>query len=303
MIRLLKQHQIDEKKYNHCISMDASGLPYGYTWYLNTLCEWQVLVKNDYEAVWPLPLNRKYGIAYYYRPYSIQQLGIFSKKPLSDEDLVSFVNSLCSNVRFADVYMNEGQLPGPAYRVKYASLPNYVLPLHLSYQQLYEQFSTNTKRNVKKAVSHDLQLFEHDAPKVLLDLFKQNVGVKLKLEPQFYKQMERGMFTYLHHKMGKLYTVYGAGNQVVAAAFIIMAPKRQILLSSAISDEGKRQAAMHFLMNEHFIFNCEQNVVFDFEGSMNPGIAQFNKGFGAELRLYTRMHYNGLPTLLQWLKK
>lgn len=283
--------------------MDASGLPYAYTWYLNTLCEWQVLIKNDYEAVWPLPIRRKLGVAYYYRPFSIQQLGIFSKKPLTDEDLVSFVNSLCASVKFADVYLNEGQLPAPAYRVKYASLPNYVLSLHSSYQKLYEQFNTNTKRALKKADAQDLQLFEHDPPKVLLNLFKANIGAKLNLDPLFYAQIERGMFTYLHHKMGKLYTVYGVGNQVVAAAFIIMAPKRHILLSSAISEEGKNQAAMHYLLNEHLIFNSGNDVVFDFEGSMNPGIARFYKGFGAELRQYTRLHYNGLPPLLKWLKQ
>lgn len=303
MIRLLQQHQVDQRKYDHCISMDASGLPYGYSWYLDTLCSWQVLVKNDYEAVWPLPINKKFGLSYYYRPYTIQQLGIFSKKPLSDEDLLSFVHHLCQNIGFADVFLNEGQLPAPVYRAQYASMPNYVLSLSGSYQKIYEGFNNNTKRAIKRSAKEQLQLFEHDGPKVLLDLFKANRGAKLNLKDLFYKQMERAMFTYLHRKMGKVYTVYGAGNQIVAGAFVVMSTKRHVLLFTAISEAGKQQAAMHFLINEHLIFHSEKPLLFDFEGSQDEGVARFYRGFGAQLKEYTRLQYNNLPFPLKYLKR
>ena len=83
MIRYMQHHAIDRVKYDHCVRMDVKGLVYGFSWYLDTLTEsWDALILNDYDAVWPLPVRTKWGLKYFFRPFAVQQLGIFSKLPL-----------------------------------------------------------------------------------------------------------------------------------------------------------------------------------------------------------------------------
>ncbi len=303
MIRLLKNHHIDYAKYDLCVAMDRSGLPYAQSWYLDTLCEWETLVKDDYDAVWPLPVNQKWGISYYYRPFGIQQLGIYSKKLLSEEDIEAFTRTLTASTRYADVYMNEGQLPGPLTGLRVASLPNYVLSLQKSYEQLYSGFNNNTRRNLKKSQRSKLEVFGNDSPSVLIQLFKQYKGKRLKLPEAFYRQMEKLMFALLHRNQGKLYTVYGGPNELLAGAFLAQTGKRHVLLFTGISDRGKESGAMYYLINEYLIFHSGQDALFDFEGSKDPGTARFFKGFGAEERSYSRLLYNRLPFYLSWLKQ
>ena len=76
---ILREH-IDEDKYNECITISKQSLIYGYSWYLDIVCDqWDALILDDYVAVMPIPWRKKYGITYVYPPLWLLQLGIFSK--------------------------------------------------------------------------------------------------------------------------------------------------------------------------------------------------------------------------------
>ncbi len=45
---------------------------------------WEILVDNDYEAVMPIPLAKKWGFNFVVMPLQTQQLGIFSEKDNSE---------------------------------------------------------------------------------------------------------------------------------------------------------------------------------------------------------------------------
>ena len=78
-IKYIKRKDIDDSKYNECIQGSNQSLLYGYTWYLDIVCDqWDVLVLNDYEVVMPIPWRKKYFIKYVYQPLWVLQLGIFS---------------------------------------------------------------------------------------------------------------------------------------------------------------------------------------------------------------------------------
>ena len=140
MIKYLKHNYIDRKKYDQCILMDNSKLIYGLSWYLDLICpSWDVLVLNDYDAVWPLPVNSKYGIKYFYRPFAAQQLGIFSKTKIDNKTRDEFLIQVQKNSSFADVFANEGQ-SFSAPNVEQTSHLNYVLNISKSYQKIYEKY-------------------------------------------------------------------------------------------------------------------------------------------------------------------
>ncbi len=302
----MEHHTIDRAKYDHCVRMDERGLVYGFSWYLDTVAEsWDAIVLNDYDAVWPLPLRRKLGFKYFYRPYAVQQLGIFTKIPLEDEVKQEFVKQMQEQCSYADIFLNENQLIGLKRMSDMSSdlNNNYVLNLQTSYRDIYHGYKTNTRRNIKKANGHGLSIFENDSPDVLIDLFKHHRGKDLKLEESFYRTMKKAMYKCLHKGMGKVWTVYGEGNVVCAGAFFVETEKRATLLFTALSDEGKDKQAMFYLLNEYIILGSEKSLILDFEGSNQKSLARFYAGFGSTNMYYQRLKYNGLPLPLKWIKK
>ncbi len=304
MIRYVQHAYINRDKYDQCIKLDKAQLIYGLSWYLDTVCEsWDALVLNDYDAVWPLPVRDKMGVRYFFRPFAVQQLGVFSKKRLNQKLLERFTGALVKNCRFADVYLNDTHPWTPKIsNGQWKSNNNYILELDKSYEEVYDSYSNNLKRNLRKAAKNSWQLFENDGPERLIELFKQDRGKELKLPDSFYRNLERVMFACLHRSCGYLWTLYGEGNQVEAGIFITEFGNRLTLLFTGNTEAGRKRQAMAYLLNEYIIMQCGKSKRLDFEGSNEPGLARFYQGFGAEVYPYQNLKYNGLPFFLKWLK-
>ena len=305
MIRYVRNNYLSRQKYDHCVRMDSRGLVYAYSWYLDEVCHhWDCLVLDDYDAVMPLPHRQKMGLKYFYRPFGIQQLGIFHKTEISEETIAQFLSELRKHCRFADVYLNENQEPLRQNSAAYKSDPNsnLVVDLNRTFREIYHNYSKHTQRNIVKASKNKLQIFEHDDPQRLIDLFKLNRGEDLKLDSEFYRNMAKAMYNCLHKGLGKVWTVYDERNNLCAGIYIVETDSRHTLLFSASSAEGKELRAMFYLINEYLIFSSGTKKVFDFEGSNLPGLKRFYQGFGAQELLYYRLVYNGLPWPLSLLK-
>ena len=131
MIALVKHHELDTEKWDACIRKDVSGMFYGLSWYLDILVkEWDALVLNDYEAVFPLVSGKRFGIHYLHRPYGVQQLGVFSVNKLSAEVLAEFMSAIPKKYKFVDVFLNGLQIEGKSEIKKIVSAVKGVLPIH-----------------------------------------------------------------------------------------------------------------------------------------------------------------------------
>lgn len=304
MIRYITHPYINKKKYDLCINLDQSNLIYGYSWYLDVVCQsWDALVLDDYDAVWPLPVRYKYGQKYFFRPTAVQQLGIFTKKPLRDEHWQKFAEKLIEQCALADLYLNEEQAFPVLNGVEVRKQTNYLLPLNRTYQEIYKGYSTNLRRNIRKAEKSDWQLFEHDSPEVLIKLFAENRGSEVKLPRRFFQDMKQIMFTLMHKGLGEVWTVYGGPNQVCAGAFWVKHKGRATFLFSGVNNWGREYFAMPYLINEYIIFNSEKLKTLDFEGSNQEGLGRFYRSFGSEAHTYQRLFINKLPLFIRWLKK
>lgn len=304
MIKYLEQHYIDQRKYNDCVRQDKSALFYAYSWYIGAVCDrWDLLVLNDYDAVWPVPVRFKWGIKYCYQPVAIQQLGIYSKRPLTVEESELFMEAFYATFRYADISLNEGQFEAfdlPAISMQ--EQPNYVLNLNRPYQDIYEDYSTNLKRNLRKSEKEGLQLFDSDGPDDILELFKSYKARELKLQDNFFRDFKKVLYKCIHMGIASVYTVYGGPNTLLAGAFFVKHQGRAVFLFSAVSPYGRTVKAMPFLINEFIIYNSQKMDLLDFEGSKQEGLARFYKSFGAENRPYPSLQLNRLPKIISWLK-
>jgi hypothetical protein len=151
-IKHLSYSEIDLKKWDETILKAYNALVYAESWYLDIVSpNWDALVLGDYEYVMPLPVKRKLGLSFLVQPVLTQQLGVFSSHKIEENLIELFIKKIPYKSYHLNLneqnFFNEG-----------IKQPNYVLDLNKDYQTIYAAYSTNTKRNLKKANSFKIEI-------------------------------------------------------------------------------------------------------------------------------------------------
>jgi len=296
MIRYLERDNIDEKKWDTCIQKSFNGNLYGYSWFLDVVAgEWAGLVEGDYERVFPLPFRKKYGIHYIYQPFFTQQLGLYSKSALNTEILSKFLDASLPQFQYIEINLN---LHNKADEDRYKVLPqvNHELDLIHSYEKILNRYSDNLQRNLKKASKAGLSIMRNPKPDTIVKLFRDNRGKTIKhLKDNDYQRLLHVVYQSTYKRIADIRGVYDERNSLVAGAFFIRSHKKTIFLFSGLSDEGREKAAMPFLIDSYIRENAGRHLTFDFDGSNDPNLARFYKGFGSKEMIYQRVVIDSLP--------
>jgi len=303
LIKHLTHTQINKVLWDKAITNSINELMYAYSWYLDVVCKnWEALVLGNYEAVMPLTAKKKFTINYLYNPFFVQQLGVFSVNN-SNEDLVQqFMNAIPDKYKFVEINLNnDNQIvleKGKVYENK-----NYELSLQHSYEYLKNRYSGNNKRNLKKAHTFKLQIQENVPSKKIIDLFKLDKGATIKsLKKPQYSMLEQ-LITEAEIKTKVLRLgVANEKNKILAGAVFIFTKSKITFLFSGNSSEGKQKAAMFYLIDHVIKTYCNQDLILDFEGSNQIGLANFYKSFGSENNPYPTIKLNRLPKAVKWMK-
>ncbi len=308
MIVYLINNEIDKDKWDQAVHRSFNGNVYALSWYLDIVHKgWDALVEDDYVRIMPLTGNRKFGIDYLFQPFFAQQLGIFSTEILNQDIINEFIAAIPSKYRFVQINLNiHNQLqPG-----NWVLIPNknYLLDLIARYPKLYSRYSTNTKRNLKKARNSALTVTKNLKPDVLTDMFRQNKGKEIKhWKEEHYKRLQRIMYQAVYKGMGEAYGAYTEHNELCAGAFFLKDHQHLIFLFSASTSTARENGAMTLLFDTVIQEFSESTLVLDFEGSNEPGLARFYQGFGSQEVIYYRLEINRLVfplnKLVQWIKK
>ena len=296
MIKYLLHNEIDKKKWDECIKESFNGMIYASSWYLGIVGdEWEALIENDYERVFPLIPGKKWGIHYLYQPVFTQQLGVFSKSLLSPEIVNKFLNSIPDKFRFAEINLNTFNNPKTG-KFKLKEWLNYELDLINSYDKLFQNYSTNLKRNLKKAEKHTLSLSKNVKPDEIIKIFRENRGSKIsRLQEEDYFKLHRLGYMGIYKGLIQTYGVYTDKNELCAGAVFAKSNKKMIFLFSGLTQEGKDKNAMAFLIDSFIKEHAQNHLTLDFEGSNDPNLARFYKGFGSVKCTYPHIIINNLP--------
>lgn len=299
MIRYIKYEEIDKGKWDDCIRYSFNGNVYGFSWYLDVVAEyWDALIEDDYERVFPLTWKRKMGIRFLYQPFFTQQLGIFSKKLLTRENVELFLSKIPPEFKHVDILLNSlNKVDDKKYKV--ISQINHELDLIKSYDNLFRSFSKNLKRNIKKTSSGELTLVKSIKPETLVDLFRDNKGQNIShLKDYHYRRMKRLIYTCLHHGSAEIFGVFSDNNTLCAGACFIRSHKKSIFLFSGLSEDGRDKSAMPFLLSNYIKSYAGSHLTLDFDGSNDPNLARFYKSFGSMQTNYSRLIINRMPWYL-----
>ena len=311
MIRYLTQKQLDKNKWDHCIRHAFNGNIYAFSWYLDRVHpEWEALVEDDYVRIMPLTGAKKFGIGYLFQPFFTQQLGIFSTTILNAEVCDNFLLHIPDKYRFAQIQLNSHNHPSPEkWHTELKS--NFLLDLIRDYRKLYGKYNSNTKRNLKKAQQSGISISAGLKPELLVNLFRQNKGKQIgHWKSQHYQRLTRLMYEAMAHNAGEIYGAYSDRNELCAAAFFMKTERVTTFLFSATNPLGRQTGAMTLIIDTVIKQVASTEKMLDFEGSNNPELARFYKGFGAREEKYIFLEINRLPFVIKqfkeakdWLKK
>lgn len=302
-IKILENKQIDKNKWDLLLSANTFSFPYSASWYLDIVSPgWKAIIVNDYEFILPLPTRKKWGINYVYPPDFTQQMGIIGKTKASDELVNQILEHASLKFSYLEFNLNhENELKFSFKNLKQKSRKNFELDLSHSYDILFDRFHKNTKRNIKKLANENLSLIESEDPELMISTFQKFKGKQIKglsisfdiLKAIFNKGRDKHLIEQYH---------IVKDNEFLGAALFINTSNRKVFLFSAINDQGRKNRAMFFLLNEVIKKYADQNLILDFEGSDDSKLSQFYQRFGAKETLYLHLKINRLPFFLKWLK-
>jgi hypothetical protein len=301
-IAWLIRDQLDAGCWDDCVNKSPNGLVYGYSFYLDAICErWDALVLNNYEAVMPLCWNKKWGIHYLYQPFLTAQLGVFGAR--IDADLLnSFLKAVPSRFKYWDIYLNHQNL----FSLRNFSLytrSNYVLNLTTPYEYLYKNYRENIQRNIRKCLQSGASPQKDIPVEKVIELAKGQMK-------EFGKEAEKNLdrFRKLYHElhgrqMAVTRGIVSAEGELLASAVFFFSHNRAYYILVGNHPDGKALGTSHALIDAFIREYAGKNLLLDFEGSDIPSLAFFYSGFGALEEKFAGLKMNRLPFYIKWLKK
>ncbi|MDR0206899.1 MAG: hypothetical protein LBI45_06550 [Bacteroidales bacterium] len=292
-IKHLSHNTIDFQKWDEIVLNATNSLMYAESWYLNIVSpNWEALVLGDYEYVMPLPVKQKLGFSFLAQPPLTQQLGAFSNQIIDEKIIELFIK----NIPYRSYYLNLNEQN--QYR-KSIQQPNLLLQLTNSYQSLSSNYSTNTKRNIKKAQQAKVSVSENITPEQFLNFYflaMNNDAIPDK------NLTEKIVKTGFEKKKLKLYAAI-QGNYLTSVLCLLHSNKRLIYLLAASNEKGKEFSTMSLIVDKVVQDFAKTNICFDFEGSKVKTIARFYQGFGAKATTFPQVRKNSIIQLMNILKK
>jgi len=290
LISFVKYGDIDKARWDECIEKAFNGNIYGYSWYLDAVCPgWNGLIEDNYKAVFPIPSGRKYFVNYIYQPYFTQQLGVFSLNHLTAEVVKEFIDEIPEKYKFADINLNKLN-KADHLKCKVSNLLNHELDLNFRYETLSENYSENTKRNLKRARQSNISVLSSTTPEEVVALFRHNRGVGLThLGNKEYITLLKLINICIHKGIAEVACAYSSDNELCAGAIFIKSHQKAIFVFSAVSELGRTNASMTLIIDQFIKQHANSKITLDFEGSNDANLARFYKGFGAKELTYPRI--------------
>ncbi len=303
MIRYIQHDRIDFEKWDNCIDNAINGIFYAWSGYLDMCADsWDALVEDDYRAVMPLPVRKKYGIRYVYQPFFIQQLGVFSTYSLSEDVTIRFLQAIPKSIRYAAYNMNTyNRLPLGHKAISGRGI-THELDLIAPYKQLYDAYSTNLIRNIKKAEKSGVYVTSHARPEDIISAFRQNSSrYRVNYKERDYRILKHIIYSGMHKGLVTIKAAYGGNNNFCGGIVFYKSHKKAVWLFSGATPEARQNGSMSLLVDDFIREHAGTELILDFEGSINPNLARFYRAFGSEECVFLQIRINNMPCLFKTL--
>ena len=312
MINYIQHKNIDKEKWDSCIEKSPNSCVFVYSWYLDIACEnWTALVLNDYQAVFPLASKSKFNTSYLYQPFFTRYFGVFSVSGSTNNLTTDFLKAIPQKYKYIEYCLKEPN-DNNVYSENSFPLLGFLqtqrkfqfLELITPYENIYKNYSVNTKRNIKKALNAGFEIKFNVAPALIVNLFKSTKGKELEIfKTKDYERLQLLMNTLVNKNKAESIAVYDEKGCLSAAAFFMHSKNCFVYLKSGVTEYGKSNGAMHLVLDIFIRKYAATNQILDFGGSSVETVARFYKNFGAKDCVYLQLKKNTLSPFAKWLSK
>ena len=294
-IQLLQHGQIDKIKWDKIVAGSPREMPYFYSWYLDALHPgWKALVTEDYQWVFPLPVNKSLGFwKQMIQPLFIQQLGLIGFKKPDSATINSFMEKIPSGLAQLQVsFMEELHIDQQSKFAKFQTKGiNQLLPLRRQDQELFEGFSKSVRRNIRKNEEKFSELIPLSDPQQVVQLYKKEINHMAALKDQDYNRLRLALSEGLKKKRVLLFELRTQDGKPAARAAYLLGKNRIINLVSTSDKKFKKWSPQTIMIHKVIKKYCMDYDFFDFEGSSIPGINSFFASFGSKEIYYPKIHW------------
>ncbi|MCL2132024.1 MAG: GNAT family N-acetyltransferase [Lentimicrobiaceae bacterium] len=287
-ITYLKRAEIDLSKWEQCVNSHAvTAIVFGQHWFLDNCCTtWHAFVVDDYRAVLPLPVRKKFGITYVYPPFWAFRLGFFGEE-LTQNEIDEVFDCAAKKFRWADLFFSSDiqYKKGNIFPHK-----TYMLDLQEDYYAIRRNYHESHRRNCKKGQTENLEIVFDAKPQEIIDLFRNNRGkdVSVSYKESDYADLLRITALLQERKSIEIVGVRNAEGVLCAGAFFAFWEKKYHFLFSGRSAD-KQSRSLYFLIDDFIFRHAGKDLSLDFNGSNNPDIARFYAGFGAKEKTFNQL--------------
>lgn len=278
MIRYLQNKEIDYLKWDQRVIESRNSRMYALAGYLDAVCSsWDAVVFDDYKAILPLPVNRRLIVRRSLMPPFVQQLGVIGT------DDHSLMNEML-NLPLKKFWSFQHQLNHENGKVLIKGLSydwrtNFEIYLGPPYQKIMKSYDKHLMRNLNKTKSAEMVLIESNNFDKLQKFIMEYSPTGDRTKKHLKKV--RNIFEYKTELFQPTIYEIQQNTNTIAVAMIPRFLNRMTLLIPRSNPEGRTANALAFLIDQVIQQHSNSEMIFDFEGSMIPGVARFYKQFGA----------------------
>lgn len=279
MIRRLKYHEIDFKKYAECLESSEQRKYSATQDFLDITSgkQWEILVYNDYEAVMPVPFVKKYGVKIVHNPRLCQQLGVFSSVDHVETN-ERFLNYLKDNYLIRIYTFNDTN----RFNSPIALKNNFLIYPDL-YEKVYAKYSPKRKRKLRldEGTLQDSEMREITYKEAESFIKTNFIGARNEEDKLSFMKIFESFF-----KMNYLtFSAFYYRSEIINI-IVTFADRESIALLGTFNHKEYVKLSGASVLIDRAIKENIGTHIFDFEGGSLPNIEEFFRGFRPELKPY-----------------
>ena len=298
-VQYIPNAAIDRVLWDKCVVKSNCNLVYLQSAFLDAMAtNWDAIIVNNYEGIFPLPFRKKWGIKYVYPPAFLQQLGLCTTN--DKITVLDILPLLIQHFKYADLHLNFTN----KQQENSIEKTNYILPLSKDYNYCVANYSNDLRKNLKKSKKESLIYAKENNISLAISLYRSQYQNRHKsITDLDYKNFEKLCLGLL--KKDKVFTraVYSNNKELLSIALFLFDNNRMYNVMNTTTSEGKLVSANHFLFDKIIEEFAGSGFILDFEGSDLQGVKSFYENFNPVNEPYYYLKINELPTLLKLLKK
>ncbi len=277
-------------------------------------CRWDVRISLDNEnqivAFMPVFFKKKWGLSAIYTPLLTPFSGIYFTKNMQNEKNATIqsnkrqiVQDLVDQIPVSDYFRINFHYSFdmwlPFYNKKFKQTTHYTYLLNdiKSKEKIWDGFKSSLKNKIKKA-EKEYMVIHTDNIDPLFDLQKANFDkqkIKLPFDISYLKSIDKAN---TEHR--KIFIAKDRNQNIVAAQYLVWDKTTAYNLLLAIDEKHKNMGVGPMILWNSIQYASDIVDVYDFEGSMLPGVQIFFESFGGTPIPYYQIYRIRHPLLRMW---